>query len=130
VVANPESLGFYRIATGQGDESFEKAFTVNPSITESQLAPVPHTEVTAALGEGNFAVARTAHELRDVMGDVRIGRELFPWLIPLLVLLFAAEHLLANRFYRNPEQTAEKAGRSIGKASQARNQSKPNVVEV
>ncbi len=33
------------------------------------------------------------------MGDVRIGRELFPWLMPLILLIFAVEHWLANRFY-------------------------------
>jgi uncharacterized membrane protein len=99
-VSDPEALGIYRITGGQGEQAFEKVFSLNARPTESQLAGMSNAEVTAVLGEENFAVARTADQLREVMGDVRIGRELFPWLMPILVLLFAAEHLLANRFYK------------------------------
>ena len=53
-------------------------FSVNPNRAESVLDPISMTELTTVLGEGKFAVARTADELREVMGDVRIGRELFP----------------------------------------------------
>jgi hypothetical protein len=77
---------------------------VNANPAESQLDPMSPLEMATVLGEGKFAVARSADELREVMGDVRIGRELFPWLMTLLVLLFAAEHLLANRFYRNVDR--------------------------
>ena len=98
-MAAPEALGNYRVTSGQGEQAFEKGFSVNPSRDESVLDAISTTELTAMLGEGNFAVARTADELRQVMGDVRIGRELFPWLMPFIVLVFASEHLLANRFY-------------------------------
>jgi hypothetical protein len=99
VVVSPEVLGNYRVAGGQGEQAFQRVFSINPNPAESRLEPMSAPELTAIFGEGNYAVARTAEELREVMGDVRIGRELFPWLMPLLVLIFAVEHVLANRFY-------------------------------
>jgi hypothetical protein len=104
VVTSPEALGIYRVTGGQADQSFEKAFSVNANSAESQLDPLSPAELTAVLGEGTFAVARSADELREAMGDLRIGRELFPWVMPILALLFAAEHLLANRFYKTAER--------------------------
>ncbi|MBI3469498.1 MAG: BatA domain-containing protein [Planctomycetes bacterium] len=103
LVTGPEALGNYRVTAGQGAESFEKGFSLNPDPMESRLNQLSASELSAVLGPGNFAVARSAEELREVMGDVRIGRELFPWLMLLLVLLFALEHLLANRFYKKVE---------------------------
>jgi hypothetical protein len=112
VVNTPESLGIYRVSAGQGDQAFEKAFSVNANPSESVLDPIPPAELTTLFGEGNFAVARSADELREVMGDVRIGRELFPWIMPLLVMLFGAEHVLANRFYKNREAEAASGPRT------------------
>ncbi len=117
VVVAPELLGNYRIAGGQGDQAFQKVFSVNPIPAESRLDPMSATELAAVLGEGNYAVARTTDELREAMGDVRIGRELYPWLMLLLVLIFAVEHVLANRFYRKAEggeRSAESQRRSQG----------------
>ncbi len=99
VVARPEPLGNYVVTAGQGDRPIRKGFSLNARAAESQLQRLSDSELSAVFGEGNFAVARTADELREVMGDVRIGRELFPWLMPLILLIFAFEHWLANRFY-------------------------------
>ncbi len=100
VVPAPEPIGNYVVSAGQGEQPMKKGFSVNPRPAESTLDPLPATELAAVLGDGIFAVARTADELHEVMGDVRIGRELFPWLMPLIVCIFAMEHLLANRFYK------------------------------
>jgi hypothetical protein len=103
VVSAPEALGHYRVAFDQADGPTEKGFSVNASPDESRLDPVSPSELTAVLGEGTFAVARSLDELREVREDVRIGRELFPWLMLLLIVLFTLEHFLANRFYKKPE---------------------------
>jgi hypothetical protein len=129
ILETPESLGHYRIAGGQGDQAFQKVFSVNPNAAESRLEPLSATELTAVFGEGNYAVARTADELREVMGDVRIGRELYPWLMPLLVLIFAVEHVLANRFYKQAESGERRAEsqRKWDQESRVRNQESQTV---
>ncbi len=113
VILGPEALGNYRVAGGQGEQAFEKVFSLNPNSAESRLESLSPAELTAVLGEGKFAVARTAKELREVMGDVRVGRELFPWLMLLLVLIFGVEHVLANRFYRSAERGTRRARRGF-----------------
>ena len=110
VVPAAEALGIYRVTAGQGEESVHRIFSLNADPAESNLEPLPQADLTALFGAGNFALARTTDELREVMGDVRIGRELFPWVMPLLVLIFATEHLLANRFYRSQDQAAPALG--------------------
>jgi hypothetical protein len=109
VVTAPEALGNYKVTAGPGEQPLEKGFSLNANPAESSLDPVPATELAAVLGEDNVAVARTADELRQVMGDVRIGRELFPWLMLFIVLIFAAEHFLANRFYKRDESGEARA---------------------
>ena len=50
------------------------------------------------------------HDINELQRAVRVGRlgvEVFPVLMGLLILLFCAEHLMANFFY--DEQPAEKA---------------------
>jgi len=37
------------------------------------------------------------------VGEARMGREFYPFLLPLLALILGLEHLLANRFYRRGE---------------------------
>ena len=37
----------------------------------------------------------------------RVGRELFPLLIAIVAILLGAEHVLANRFYREAQAVKE-----------------------
>jgi hypothetical protein len=40
----------------------------------------------------------------------RVGRELFPWLIIVIMMVVTAENLLANRFYRESQPRAAPEG--------------------
>ena len=118
VVTAPEPLGNYRITATQNGRTVERGFSVNANTDESQLVPVSDTELTSVFGDGNFAVARSLEELREAMGEVRIGRELFPWLMVLIFLIFILEHFLANRFYKSEtgRRRAVRSGRSLTEA--------------
>ena len=50
-------------------------------------------------GQDGYRLARGREELNRDLGEARIGHEMYPWLMVLLVLLLALEHVLANRFY-------------------------------
>ena len=39
-------------------------------------------------------------DVRSVVSSIRIGRELFPWLMLLILIVVTLEGVLANRFYR------------------------------
>ena len=53
---------------------------------------------------------RDSEELERSVGDMRIGREVFPMLLLLLLLVFCCEHLVANRFYESDQVAGAVAG--------------------
>lgn len=100
VVSAPDALGNYSITASIPGGTLDTGFSVNAGPEESRLEQLTESQRDALLGEQNYAVARSLDELHEAMGDVRIGRELYPWLMLLVVVIFAAEHVLANRFYQ------------------------------
>jgi len=64
------------------------------------------------LGADRYQVARDLEELERRVGDMRIGREVFPMLLVLLLIVFCCEHLVANRFYETGHPAAASGGGS------------------
>ena len=58
-------------------------------------------------GQDGYRLARSREEVNRDLGEARIGHEMYPWLMVLLVLLLTLEHVLANRFYGRPSSLAE-----------------------
>jgi hypothetical protein len=81
-------------------------FSVNIAPQESVLARVSEQDLKGMLGEAPFSMARDREQINRQLTETRVGHELFPLLIALAVLILAAEHILANRFY----QEADRAG--------------------
>jgi hypothetical protein len=53
------------------------------------------------LGKNRFRYARSRDEIVLEVGEARVGREFYPYLLIVLVVIAGLEHLLANRFYRS-----------------------------
>jgi hypothetical protein len=51
------------------------------------------------LGQSNVAIVHDTQELQRAVRSGRLGIEIFPVLIGAVILLFCAEHLMANYFY-------------------------------
>jgi len=66
-------------------------------------------QLTEILGESSHTLARDTTELNRGIGRARVGRELFPFLILIVVGLLAFEHLLSNRFYSTEPTTKQSA---------------------
>jgi hypothetical protein len=76
-------------------------FSVNIPGTESDLSRLSAENIADALGAKALIPLDQRSSMRDVMPDYwNEPMELFPWLMLLLLLLFALENLLANRFYK------------------------------
>ncbi len=69
-----------------------------------------------------FRVARSRDEIVRDVNFGRVGRELYPLLIVLLVLALAGEQLLANRFYRPGNQQVRSAAASFAHEREASRQ--------
>lgn len=100
-VTRPTTLtpGVYSVRTE--DRKWEQRFALNVPAEESILDKVPEAAVTDLFGPDSvLPVGRTA-DLKALI-TTRSGqpRPLFPILLILVLLLFAAEGLFANRFHR------------------------------
>lgn len=101
-VPSVRKLGHYQVEAKEGDRSFFSGFSVNEQEEESQLAPVGNDQLRKLIGEDRTVVARSTDSLDRVVDEARVGRELFPWLMLIVIAIVCVEGYFANRFYRQP----------------------------
>mgnify|MGYP001034836827 CR=1 FL=1 len=85
----------------------------------SQLDRATPEDLKEAFGQTEFRLARGREEIDRSMNTARVGQELFPYLMMLLVVVLAFEQVLSNRFYqdydtaRQPSRAAQLASRVL-----------------
>ncbi len=94
-----DALGNYDLRLEEGAPGVVAGFSVNASPAESDFTSIDAADLDHLLGENRYQMARNLTELKEEINIADLGKELFPWLMALTVLLFAGEHLIANRFY-------------------------------
>ena len=99
-VSTTRNLGNYRVSSGGTTGQLKRGFSVNISPDVSRLERIDADELHAALPTEQVRLANTLEDVERYVDIGRSGRELFPWLITLVALVWGSEHLLANRFYR------------------------------
>jgi hypothetical protein len=83
------------------DRSWQDGFSLNPPAEEFNLSKAAVSAVEEVCGPGAVIPVGRAVSVRDLL-DTRSAGEvnLFPWLLIGVLVLFAVEGLVANRFYR------------------------------
>lgn len=109
LINNPEELGHYELLAVTTPVKQVRAFSLNVSNRESDLEKLSTEELDALFGEERYQVASSTEELTRQIGLGRVGQEMFPLIMVLLLILFWGEHLVANRFYEQ-EQEVPKTG--------------------
>ena len=104
-IDDADQIGHY-LVLGTGDSRFKTGFSVNVPQDESDLTPIGEKELDALFGEKRYRVAESIDALEKIVGEQRLGQEVFPYVLLFVVCAFAAEHLVANRFYEG-DQAAE-----------------------
>ncbi|MFK7817493.1 MAG: BatA and WFA domain-containing protein [Planctomycetaceae bacterium] len=99
VLSDANAVGHYRFSSGTGNDGFVSAFSVNSDDGESDFTQITESELTTLLGPDRFTRAKQIDELDRAVQNSRMGREVFPLLMILVVLFFLAEHFVANHFY-------------------------------
>ena len=102
IVNSTDAVGNYRVAAGGADDRYLRGFSVNLASEQTDLTRIDEEHLTRIFGDTPFQMARQRSQLEGNVSRGRVGRELFPSLLLLLVFALAAEHVLANRFYRDP----------------------------
>ncbi|MCH2211804.1 MAG: BatA domain-containing protein [Fuerstiella sp.] len=98
LIDDAEQPGQYRLWLPESGV-FRSEFAVNMNDDETDLTPITAVELDTLLGEDRFAVVRSPGELKQAVDTRRMGIEVFPVLVGLLIILFCGEHLMANYFY-------------------------------
>jgi hypothetical protein len=101
LIVAPQSPGQWTVsASGPEGTGARLGFSVNPPLGETEFAPLETRDLDALFGKDNYALATDAASQKIITDRVRIGHEMFPWLMFLILILVTAENLLANTFYR------------------------------
>jgi len=111
VVTSTDLAGNYRLEAGGSEQPVELGFSVNLPPSVSNLNRASEDDLKAAFGEAPFRLAHSREEIDRSVSAGRVGQELFPYLIVLLVLVLSAEQVLANRFYQDYD-TAQQQSRA------------------
>jgi hypothetical protein len=101
-----DQLGNYRVLGIETDAKFQRGFSVNADGTESRLDRLSKEDLDARLAPERYSVARDVENLQRAVKTGRLGREAFPVVILLLLLVFVGENFVANRFYDADKEPA------------------------
>jgi hypothetical protein len=100
--------GTYRLR-GTAAGPVVRGFSSNLPPAATDLSRLPPAELESLLGKDRFQLARNREEIHRVVGQQRVGQEMYPYLFVLLAAALALEQLLANRFYRGEESAETRA---------------------
>lgn len=103
-----DEAGHYHLWTTDEGNSFSAEFAASDIDSESNLTPITDEDLMELFGEGRFSRVTDPEELDRAVSLGRLGVEVFPVLMGLLVLLFCSEHLMANFFYDEEPSTESK----------------------
>lgn len=81
----------------------QRGFSVNLTAAATNLERVRTERLDEILGAENYKIARDRDNVHREIGEARRGRDFFPWLLALFVLVLGAESVLSNRFYVTPK---------------------------
>lgn len=93
-------VGHFVLESGAAGDPLRKGFTVNWPLAEARLDRMSPDALEEILGRKPDAVARDAAELEAAAGEARVGRELFQYVMLLVLAALTVEGFLSNRLYR------------------------------
>ena len=102
VVVAPQAVGQWTVQPSADNPTGEViGFSVNVPLSETKFAPLDESELAALFGgKDAYNLADSPETLVDLVHRVRVGRELFPWVMLAILVIVTLENYLANRFYR------------------------------
>ena len=91
--------GHYRLK-GVMDQSVTlRGFSANIGNSITDLTRIEPDKLDAFLGADNYQLARQKDQIRRQQGATRRGREFYPLLVLMMLVVLAIEYLMSNRFY-------------------------------
>jgi hypothetical protein len=100
-VSISDALGNYRLTAGGRSQRLDRGFSVNAPPQVSELKRLDPEAIVAAFPKDRVQLAANLESVEKYVNIGRRGRELYAWAIGLVALVWSAEHVLANRFYKD-----------------------------
>jgi len=109
-ITETDEVGNYQVRGV--DSEFTAGFAINPPSEESAFSRLIPADLDNLFGEKRYGVARDIESLTRSVTTGRLGIEIFPLILGLVILVFCLELIVANRFYeadQSPETASRKA---------------------
>ena len=75
-------------------------FSVNVPDGETRFDPIVPQDLDTVFGKDNYKLAEDVQTLEKMERIGRLGHEMFPWLMFLILAIVTLENFLANTFYK------------------------------
>jgi len=97
----PRGLGQWKLIGSTADnQAVTLGFSVNPPVAESRLAPLATSDLDVIFGKEHYQLSEDVQTFKEQERTMRLGHEIFPWLLFLILLVITLENTLANLFYK------------------------------
>lgn len=103
-ISTTNELGNYRVAAGGRSGALDEGFSINAAADLSRLDRIDPVSLTAVFPKDRVHFAQSLDDVEEYVNIGRSGRELYPWAILFVAIVWGGEHWLANRFYRAERQ--------------------------
>ncbi len=101
MIVTPQPLGQWKVtASGPEGDQRDARLQRQPAALGDPARPLETRDLDGLFGKDGYSLADDPESLKRVVTGRRIGHEIFPWLMVLILILVTAENFLANKFYR------------------------------
>jgi hypothetical protein len=94
-----DETGHFEVVAADPAQKFRSGFSVNLPLGESDFSRLGEADLDLLLGEGRYASAENTESLTRTVNTGRMGMEVFPLILGLVIMIFCLELIVANRFY-------------------------------
>jgi hypothetical protein len=91
--------GTYRLRSVQADKSAVRGFSMQLESTSVDMRLVERPALDSIFGANGYSWVKDLAHLQSSIGQARYGKDLSPFLLVVLFLLFVAEQAMSYRFY-------------------------------
>jgi len=100
-----DERGHYRLygTNREGGTVLMAGFSYNASAEESDLTRITRKQLDGIFGPERYQIVRDLKSLERAVQTGRLGTEVYPLLVGVLLLIFCGEHFVANRFYESDQ---------------------------